>query len=77
MARLVDKFRYLELAPSPSPGHIGMARPCHAYHLDDDALHPARGTSGYAGIRAKINELLRVHGDARNEITKLDEQEPK
>jgi low affinity Fe/Cu permease len=27
-------------------------------------------------IQAKLDELLRVHGEARNELTKLDAQEP-
>jgi low affinity Fe/Cu permease len=27
-------------------------------------------------IQVKLDELLRVHGAARNELTKLDEQEP-
>lgn len=35
-----------------------------AEHRDTQAIH------------AKLDELLHVHGDARNEITKLDEQEP-
>ena len=35
-----------------------------AVHRDNQAL------------QAKLDELLRVHGDARNELTKLDQQEP-
>ncbi|MET3858612.1 low affinity iron permease family protein [Rhizobium sp. OAE497] len=35
-----------------------------AEHRDTQAIH------------AKLDELLHVHGDARNELTKLDEQEP-
>jgi low affinity Fe/Cu permease len=27
-------------------------------------------------IQGKLDELLRVHGAARNELTKLDQQEP-
>ena len=28
------------------------------------------------GLHAKLDELLHVHSDARNELTKLDEREP-
>jgi low affinity Fe/Cu permease len=35
-----------------------------AEHRDTQAIH------------AKLDELLHVHGDARNDITQLDEQEP-
>ncbi|KQV35936.1 low affinity iron permease family protein [Rhizobium sp. Root1204] len=35
-----------------------------AEHRDTQAIH------------AKLDELLHVHGDARNEITQLDEKEP-
>ena len=35
-----------------------------AVHRDNQAL------------QAKLDELLRVHGDARNELTKLDQKEP-
>jgi low affinity Fe/Cu permease len=35
-----------------------------AQHRDTQAIH------------AKLDELLRTHGDARNELTQLDEDEP-
>ena len=36
-----------------------------AEHRDTQAIH------------AKLDELLRVHGDARNQLTRLDDKEPR
>ncbi len=41
-----------------------------------DAVHPTSRTSDTQAIHAKLDELLRVEGRARSELTQLDDEEP-
>ena len=53
-----------------------MARDCDRCHVVNDAVHPAGGAPRTQAIHAKLDELLRVEGRARSELTQLDDEEP-
>ena len=44
-------------------------------NVDDDPIHQPNGVSRYASLHAKLDELLRTHGDARTELAALDESD--
>jgi uncharacterized membrane protein len=52
-----------------------MAEHCDTRNLVDDVVYPARRAPRYQALHAKLDELLRASGKARDELTEIDQEE--
>jgi len=55
---------------------IRLERRRHTVGVADDAVHPEGGSCDTQAVHAKLDELLHAQAAARNEITRMDEEEP-
>jgi low affinity Fe/Cu permease len=69
-------FLYGVLWLAFEPGQLRLARRSRHRYPAHDPIHSACRVPRHQAIHAKLDELLRVNGDARNQLTNLDEKQP-